>query len=52
MLTFKSKVKAVKLNNLISKRDKAFAKGDFVKAEYYGKMVDEYIANVLKMEGV
>ena len=52
MLTLKSTVKVTKLNNLISKRNKAFAKGDFVKATHYAKLVDEYITNVLKMEGV
>lgn len=52
MLTLKSKVKVMKLNALIRKRDEAFAKGDFTQAAYYGKMVDEYITNVLKMEGV
>lgn len=52
MLTLKNKVKVIKLNNLIRKRNEAYAKGDFAQAAYYGKLVDEYITNVLKMEGV
>lgn len=50
MLTIKNKIMLVKLSQLTKKRNKAFKEGDYQKAAYYGKLVNDYIANVMKLE--
>ena len=51
MLTIKNKLLLWKFNRLVKKRNKAFFKGDYGNAEYYGKLVDQYIMQVLDIEG-
>ena len=50
MLTIKNKLLLWKLAKLTDKRNTAFVKGDYTKATEYGKKVDHYISDVLKLE--
>lgn len=50
MLTIKNKLMLWKFKKLVSKRNKEFAKGNFNEAAKYGKLVDHYITDVLKLE--
>lgn len=49
MLTIKNKIMLWKFKRLVHKRNEAFVHGNFNEATYYGKLVDNYITNVLKM---
>lgn len=49
MLTIKDKLKLWKFNRLVDKRNKAFFKGEYSKAIEYGKMVDHYITDILRL---
>lgn len=51
MLTIKNKFMLWKFEKLVEKRNEAFCKGEYDKAIEYGKEVDKYITEVLKLEG-
>ena len=40
----------LKYKKLVGKRNKAFARGNYAKATYYGELVNNYITNVMKLE--
>ena len=50
MLTIKDKIMLWKFKKLVSKRNKEFAKGNYNETTEYGKLVDHYITDVLKLE--
>lgn len=50
MLAIKDKIMLWKFKKLVNKRNKEFAKGNFNEATEYGKLVDHYITDVLKLE--
>ena len=50
MLTIKNRIMLLKLKKLVHKRNQAFIKGDYAKATQYGKMINQYITDTLKLE--
>jgi len=52
MLSVKDKIKLLKLKKLEQKQKEAFVRGDYVEAAKYGKQVEHYITDVLKLDEV
>ena len=52
MLAITRKIKLYKLRKLVDKRNEEFFKGNYEKAIYYGKMVDDKLVNFIKQEEV
>lgn len=52
MLAITRKIKLYRLRKLVDKRNKEFFKGNYEKAVYYGKLVDDNLVNFIKSEEV